>query len=77
MMWLKALNLAEPAHIAGLIYFTPFLAMIIAARVLGEHTGTWLISGAALIVIGNLISNTPAPMRRLIRKSPSPKPGRR
>lgn len=69
VLWLRALSLAEAARVAGLIYFTPFVAMLIAARVLGEQTGAFLLSGAGLIVVGNLLlgasSSHRAPSRGL------------
>jgi len=77
VLWLRALALAEPVHVAGLIYFTPFLAMLIAARALGEHAGTFLILGAVLIVMGNLLPSVLLSFGRFTRQTKSPIPNRR
>jgi drug/metabolite transporter (DMT)-like permease len=56
LIWLKALKLSKStAHVAGLIYLVPFLALIVIYFVLGEKIFPSTIVGAVLIVGGIML----------------------
>ena len=56
LFWLKAMRLTQSTvKIASLIYFAPFLSLILIQFVLGEDVRWSSIAGLALIIAGNLI----------------------
>jgi drug/metabolite transporter (DMT)-like permease len=56
LIWLKALKLSKTtAHVAGLIYLVPFLALVVIYFVLGEQILPSTIIGAILIVGGIIV----------------------
>ncbi len=54
--WLKALRLSPSiVRITNLIYFIPFLSLLVINITVGEKISPWTILGLALIVAGNYI----------------------
>ncbi|MEO0142148.1 MAG: DMT family transporter [candidate division WOR-3 bacterium] len=58
LFWLKALKFsASIAGITNLIYFIPFLSLVLISLTVGEKISPWTILGLAFIVVGNLIQH--------------------
>lgn len=61
LFWLKAMRLTHSiARIASLIYFSPFLSLLLIQFVLHEDVRWSSIAGLVLIVSGNLVQRFPA-----------------
>lgn len=62
IVWLKALQLSTSTHrISNLVYFTPFLSLVLIRYILGEHIHVTSIIGLSLVVSGIIIQELKKP----------------